>query len=96
MKKTIFTAFAVIAMVTANAQQIVDARTMTDSDTDTRSKFILGAKLGINYSNVYDSEGQDFVADPKLGLVAGSFVTCLLYTSTSPRDRSLSSMPYSA
>ncbi len=75
MKKTIFTAFAVIAMVTANAQQIVDARTMTDSDTDTRSKFILGAKLGINYSNVYDSEGQDFVADPKLGLVAGGFVT---------------------
>jgi hypothetical protein len=73
MKKTIFTVFAAIAMVvTARAQESATAR---GSDTDTRSNIVLGAKLGANYSNVYDSEGEDFVADPKLGFVAGGFVT---------------------
>ncbi len=73
MKKVIFTVFAAIAMVTAAGAQETDAR--TSSDTDTRDKVILGAKLGANYSNVYDSEGEDFVADAKLGFVAGGFVT---------------------
>ncbi|MCF6131958.1 porin family protein [Flavobacterium wongokense] len=69
MKKRIFTVFAAIAMVfTAKAQE-------TTTNTDTRSNFVLGAKLGVNYSNVYDSEGEDFVADPKVGFVAGGFVT---------------------
>lgn len=67
MKKSIFTVFAAIAMViSANAQE---------TKTDTRSSFVLGAKLGANYSNVYDSEGEDFVADAKLGFVAGGFLT---------------------
>lgn len=70
MKKTIFTLFAAIAMFGAKAQE-----SQATSNTDTRSNFILGAKLGANYSNVYDSEGQDFVADAKLGFVAGGFVT---------------------
>lgn len=71
MKKTIFTLFAAIAMFNAKAQELA----RTSSDTDTRTNFVLGAKLGANYSNVYDSEGEDFVADPKLGFVAGGFVT---------------------
>lgn len=71
MKKTIFTLFAAIAMVNAAKAQ----ETSSGSDTDTRSNFVLGAKLGANYSNVYDSEGEDFVADAKLGFVAGGFVT---------------------
>lgn len=74
MKKSIFTIIAAIAMLTgAKAQETVQAK--SDSDTDTRSNIILGAKLGANYSNVYDTEGQDFVADAKLGFVAGGFVT---------------------
>lgn len=65
---------AVIAMLTvAKAQEI--AKDKSGNDTETRSNIILGAKLGANYSNVYDSEGQDFVADAKLGFVAGGFVT---------------------
>ena len=65
---------AAIAMLTgAKAQETVQAK--SGSDTDTRSNIILGAKLGANYSNVYDSEGEDFVADAKLGFVAGGFVT---------------------
>lgn len=74
MKKSIFTVFAVIAMLNAAKAQETDARN-SGSDTDTRSNFVLGAKLGANYSNVYDSEGEDFVADAKLGFVAGGFVT---------------------
>jgi len=71
MKKSIFSVFAAIAMVAgANAQD-----DNASSSTDSRDKFVLGAKLGVNYSNVYDSEGEDFVADPKLGMVAGGFVT---------------------
>jgi len=70
MKKSVFTFFAVIAMVGGAKAQETKV-----SDTDTRDNFILGAKLGVNYSNVYDSEGEDFVADPKLGFVAGGFLT---------------------
>ncbi|MGC4039957.1 MAG: porin family protein [Flavobacterium sp.] len=70
MKKSVFTVFAAITMViSARAQDTAV------TDTDTRSQFILGAKLGANLSNVYDSEGEDFVADAKLGFVAGGFVT---------------------
>lgn len=34
----------------------------------------LGLKAGLNYSNVYDSEGEDFIADPKTGFAGGAFV----------------------
>ena len=74
MKKSIFIIIAAVALATtANAQE--NAKVKNESDTDTRSNIILGAKLGANYSNVYDSEGEDFVADDKLGFVAGGFVT---------------------
>lgn len=42
---------------------------------DTRDDLKLGIKAGINYSNVYDEEGQDFVASGKAGFVAGAFVS---------------------
>ncbi len=40
---------------------------------DHRDRFLIGAKIGSNYSNVYDEQGQDFVADPKFGLAFGAF-----------------------
>lgn len=46
-----------------------------DEGVDSRNKLQLGVKLGLNYSNVYDSEGEDFVADPKFGFVGGGFVS---------------------
>jgi hypothetical protein len=36
---------------------------------------ILGLKIGTNYSNVYDSEGEDFEANGKFGLAAGAFLS---------------------
>ena len=40
-----------------------------------RDKLFFGLKIGTNYSNVYDSQGQDFVADAKFGLAGGGFVS---------------------
>lgn len=45
-----------------------------DNETDLRKNLTFGLKAGVNYSNVYDSEGEDFNADPKLGLAAGAFL----------------------
>lgn len=45
-----------------------------DNDTDFREKLTFGFKGGLNYSNVYDSEGEAFRADAKLGLAGGAFV----------------------
>jgi hypothetical protein len=42
---------------------------------DTRDKFQVGLKLGANLSNVYDTKGDNFTADSKLGLAGGVFAT---------------------
>ncbi len=46
--------------------------TMAQTD-DVRETSLLGFKIGANYSNVYDSEGEAFVASPKFGLATGVF-----------------------
>lgn len=43
-------------------------------DKDMREEISFGAKAGLNYSNVWDEQGQDFEADAKLGFVAGVFL----------------------
>ena len=64
MKKVIIMiAFVTIAVTNSNAQS-----------TDNRSAVSFGIKAGTNYSNVYDEEGNDFVADSKFGFAAGAFV----------------------
>ena len=42
-----------------------------DSETDNREKVQFGLKGGLNYSNVYDSKGEEFKADSKFGIAAG-------------------------
>lgn len=42
---------------------------------DTRNNLILGIKGGANYSNVYDSQGENFNSEPKYGLAAGAFLS---------------------
>ena len=41
----------------------------------TRDEFSFGLKIGSNYSNVYDSEGDKFAAEGKYGLAAGAFLS---------------------
>ena len=65
MKKVILMiAFVTISVTNSNAQS-----------NDNRSEVSFGIKAGTNYSNVYDEQGNDFVADSKFGFSAGAFVT---------------------
>ncbi|MFY7741921.1 MAG: porin family protein [Flavobacterium sp.] len=65
-------AIIMIAML-AFSTAVVKAQS-TDS-IDHRNKFAFGIKAGVNLSNVYDEEGEDFVADDRYGWVAGAFGT---------------------
>lgn len=60
MKKLIIIAAVTSLTISTNAQ--------------VRDKLTFGLKAGINYSNVYDEEGEDFVANAKLGMAAGAFL----------------------
>lgn len=43
--------------------------------SDRSNDLSVGVKVGGNLSNVYDSNNEDFRADPKLGFAAGAFVS---------------------
>ncbi|MBF6642305.1 PorT family protein [Flavobacterium sp. J49] len=64
----------VIAMITLSTTGAL-AQTDEKTGTDNRSEISVGIKGGVNLSNVYDSEGDDFVADSKVGFVLGGFVS---------------------
>lgn len=42
---------------------------------DKRDNLHFGLKVGANLSNVYDAQGEKFVADAKYGLAAGAFLS---------------------
>lgn len=46
-----------------------------DNVIDSREKMQLGFKIGLNFSNVYDEQGDDFTADGKFGLATGAFLS---------------------
>jgi len=63
--KKIFMLIAVISFYnTINAQDTIDFR----------SKLTFGLKIGGNYSNVYDAQGEQFKTDPKFGVAGGAFL----------------------
>lgn len=64
MKKIILIIGAVTTMANFSSAQ----------ETDLRERLLCGLKAGVNYSNVYDTQGEEFQADPKLGLAAGAFI----------------------
>lgn len=66
MKKIILILIAFTYLVTSSSAQ--------DNQTDLRSKVLFGLKVGTNFSNVYDSYGEDFDANPKFGLATGMFL----------------------
>lgn len=49
------------------------AQTTTKTASDSRESFKFGFKAGINLSNVYDEDANDFVAENKVGFAAGGF-----------------------
>ena len=44
----------------------------TTSSSDYRSNLTFGLKVGLNYSNVYNAYGENFVADPKFGIAVAT------------------------
>jgi len=61
----------------AHAQDTTRNESKTESVMDSRDakrKIIFAVKAGVNRSNVYDEQGQDFVADPKTGFAGGVYM----------------------
>jgi len=65
--KNVLTMIAVIAFAVNNLNA------QSSSSSDNRGNFSFGVKAGTNFSNVYDSNGDDFVAEGKFGLAVGAF-----------------------
>lgn len=61
----------VAILMVALISTISYAQDKTMSDDREQARF--GFKAGANFSNVYDEEGDDFVADGKVGVAAGVF-----------------------
>jgi hypothetical protein len=51
-----------------------------NNKTDHRNKVLAGFKIGTNYSNVYDAQGDAFNSDAKFGFVGGGFISIPLGT----------------
>lgn len=66
MKKLILLVVAIaLISVNSNAQ---------DESTDMRDDVHFGVKAGINLSNIYDTEGNEYDAEGKIGLAIGGFL----------------------
>lgn len=48
--------------------------TVVAQDSDRREKLEFGIKAGLNVSNVWDSKGEEFKADPIAGFAAGAYL----------------------
>jgi hypothetical protein len=68
-------AFAAFLTTSSKAQnEQSDTRLIDNQPINTRAQFHAGVKIGFNYSNIYDSQGEGFITDPKVGLAAGAFL----------------------
>ncbi len=66
--KRIILALAVMTVALSRA-------TAQETGFDFRERFMFGIKTGINYSTVYNGEGEAFNAEPKIGLALGITAT---------------------
>jgi hypothetical protein len=67
MKKILLTCLVYFSYIGLSSAQ--------DLDLDSDAKFTIGAKAGLNLSNVYDTKGDAFSADAKFGFAIGAFAT---------------------
>ena len=67
MKNSIFLISVALILSAFNSQA-------QGQNSDNRDKLSLGIKGGLNFSNIYDTEGEDFEADGKIGFVGGLFL----------------------
>jgi hypothetical protein len=74
MKKTL-TIIAAFVLLSCNGIAQNNSENISQQNrTDFRDRVLFGIKGGINYSNVYDSQGESFQTDSKIGLATGIFL----------------------
>ena len=78
-KKIILIIVAVAALISTSIAQD-NQGTGQNSVTDLRDQLMLGFKAGINFSNVYNTEGNQFDANGKIGFATGAFIAIPLGT----------------
>ncbi len=61
--------------VTLFVASLAFAQDASIPSSDSREELKFGLKAGVNFSNVYDEENQDYVADGKVGVAAGAFLS---------------------
>ncbi|MBU2019506.1 MAG: PorT family protein [Bacteroidetes bacterium] len=61
-------------IVTSAAILLTSIGTFMAQESENRENLKFGLKAGINYSNVYDERGDEFVADPTVGFAGGAFI----------------------
>lgn len=79
MKRFKTAVFALMILTAANAAAQGEPIKPT-ADGDNRDQFGFGIRAGLNIANVYDEEGEDFIADSKTGFYGGAFVSVPLGT----------------
>jgi hypothetical protein len=67
--------YLVIVVAFSMATMTVAQENEKETETDFRDELRFGVKIGANYSNVYDSQDEEFRAESKLGFAAGLFVS---------------------
>jgi hypothetical protein len=68
MKKAIILIFAAVLGIAGTV-------VAQESTVDVRDQLFISLKGGLNLSNVYDAQGEQFKADPKFGFAAGASLT---------------------
>ncbi|PWA04787.1 porin family protein [Flavobacterium psychrotolerans] len=71
--KTILRSIAVLFTIFATTSGF--SQTAGTTSDDTRYDFKIGVKAGLNVSNVYDEQNNDYVAENKVGFVGGGFLS---------------------
>lgn len=72
------TKFIIAALFTASAFTAFSQETLEEkreASRDAKGRITFGLKAGLNNSNVYDEQGDGFVADDKTGFVGGGYMT---------------------
>jgi hypothetical protein len=59
---------------------IASSAAAQDLSTDRRGKIVAGVKAGLNYSNVYNSQTEEFRANERFGFAGGLFLSIPLGT----------------
>lgn len=73
MKKILINSLIITCLTTFSV--VAQDSSSSSSSGDSRENFRFGVKAGVNFANVYDEEGEDFVADGKVGFAGGVFAT---------------------